>query len=108
MNIRQALLLGLVAAVVLASAAGAGHDVARQRVAITFEGFAVPTPPASAKFVLELLTTGALRNDSGTSSIDFSYKPDVMRDGQTVQRSVATDPLSGRVVKVDVTLAVVK
>jgi hypothetical protein len=32
----------------------------------------------------------------------------LMRDGQTVQRSVATDPLSGRQVKVDVTLNVVK
>ncbi len=31
-----------------------------------------------------------------------------MKDGQTVQRSVATDPLSGRVLKVDVTLNVVK
>ncbi len=32
----------------------------------------------------------------------------LMRDGQTIQRSLATDPLSGRVVKVDVTLTVVK
>lgn len=31
-----------------------------------------------------------------------------MKDGQTVQRSMATDPLSGRVLKVDVTLNVVK
>lgn len=31
-----------------------------------------------------------------------------LKDGQTVQRSVATDPLSGRVLKVDVTLNVVK
>jgi hypothetical protein len=32
----------------------------------------------------------------------------LMKDGQTIQRSLATDPLSGRVVKVDVTLNVVK
>ncbi len=32
----------------------------------------------------------------------------LMRDGQTIQRSIATDPLSGRVLKVDVTLNVVK
>jgi hypothetical protein len=32
----------------------------------------------------------------------------LMRDGQTIQRSVATDPLSGRLLKVDVTLNVVK
>lgn len=32
----------------------------------------------------------------------------LMRDGQTVQRSMATDPVSGRVLKVDVTLNVVK
>jgi hypothetical protein len=32
----------------------------------------------------------------------------LMRDGQTIQRSLATDPLSGRVLKVDVTLNVVK
>lgn len=31
-----------------------------------------------------------------------------MRDGQTIQRAVATDPLSGRQLKVDVTLNVVK
>lgn len=32
----------------------------------------------------------------------------LMRDGQTVQSTMATDPFSGRVVKVDVTLTVVK
>lgn len=32
----------------------------------------------------------------------------LMRDGQTIQRAVATDPVSGRVVKVDVTLNVAK
>ncbi len=32
----------------------------------------------------------------------------LMRDGQTVQNTVATDPVSGRVMKVDVTLSVVK
>lgn len=32
----------------------------------------------------------------------------LMRDGQTIQRAVATDPLSGRQVKLDVTLNVVK
>jgi len=32
----------------------------------------------------------------------------LMRDGQTVQSVVATDPLSGRVLKLDVTLTVVK
>jgi hypothetical protein len=32
----------------------------------------------------------------------------LMRDGQTIQRAVATDPLSGRQVRVDVTLNVVK
>lgn len=32
----------------------------------------------------------------------------MIRDGQTIQRAVATDPLSGRVVKLDVTLNVVK
>lgn len=32
----------------------------------------------------------------------------LMRDGQTIQRSMATDPLSGRVLKVDVMLNVVK
>jgi len=31
-----------------------------------------------------------------------------MKDGQTMQRSLATDPLSGRVLRVDVTLNVVK
>jgi len=32
----------------------------------------------------------------------------LLRDGQTIQRSMATDPVSGRVLKVDVTLNVVK
>ncbi len=32
----------------------------------------------------------------------------LMRDGQIIQRSLATDPVSGRVLKVDVTLNVVK
>jgi hypothetical protein len=38
-----------------------------------------------------------------SASFDF-----ILRDGQTMQTTVATDPLSGRVVKVDVTLMVVK
>ncbi len=38
-----------------------------------------------------------------SASFDF-----ILRDGQTMQTTVATDPLSGRVVKVDVTLTVVK
>lgn len=32
----------------------------------------------------------------------------IMRDGQTIQSTMATDPVSGRVIKVDVTLHVVK
>jgi hypothetical protein len=32
----------------------------------------------------------------------------LMRDGQTVQRSIATDPLSGRVLKLDVTVNVAR
>jgi hypothetical protein len=32
----------------------------------------------------------------------------LMRDGQTVQSMMATDPVSGRVLKIDVTLNVVK
>ncbi len=32
----------------------------------------------------------------------------LMRDGQTVQSTMATDPVSGRVLKVDITLSVVK
>ncbi|MBI3406542.1 MAG: hypothetical protein HY046_13905 [Acidobacteria bacterium] len=40
---------------------------------------------------------------------EFSGRVDAMlRDGQTIQTTVATDPVSGRILKVDVTLTVIK
>lgn len=50
-------------------------------------------------------------NSARSQPIFSSFSVDLnllMRDGQTIQSTMATDPVSGRVLKVDVTLHVVK
>jgi hypothetical protein len=80
MKARMAVLLALAAAVTLTSAASAGPNAAKQRVAIDMNLWPQKT------FLLTPLQAGPLRRDSGTISHDFLSIPgrDVMRDGQKV------------------------
>ena len=89
----QAILIALVAAIILASAATANLGAAKQRVAIDMKlcwpGKKEPT------FVLTPLQAGPLKRDSGTISSNWLSIPGntVMRDGQEVtiyDGSVAT------------------
>jgi hypothetical protein len=80
MKVRQALLVALAAAVTLTSAAAAGPDAAKQRVALVTYGVGAN----AAKFALTPLQAGALKRDSGTGSAVLSDERVVMREGQRV------------------------
>jgi hypothetical protein len=80
MKARHAILVALAAAVTLTAVAAAGHDAAKQRVAIDMKIYPQKT------FVLEPVSPGPLKKDSGTISSDWLTIAgrDVMRDGQRV------------------------
>jgi hypothetical protein len=80
MKARHAILVALAAAVTLTSVAAAGPDAARQRVAIDMKIY------PQGRFVLRPLQAGALKQDSGTISSNWTDIPgrNVMRDGQEV------------------------
>ena len=78
MKARHGILVGLVAAVTLTSAAAAGPDAAKQRVAISMKGL------ANGTFLLTPLQSGKLKYDSGTVSVVYGDPPSVMRQGQEV------------------------
>jgi hypothetical protein len=80
MKATQAILVSLVAAIILTSAAAAGPEAAKQRVAINMKIYPQKT------FVLSPLGAGRLKVDSGTISSNWTSIPgrDVMRDGQKV------------------------
>ena len=85
---------GMLALVVLAAAAtvtavaAAGPDAARQRVAIDMQG--------GQSFVLYPLQAGALKQDSGPSSVDVGGHGTVMRQGQKVAIYRNTYTLTGK------------
>ena len=82
MRVRSLLLLAVVAAVTLTSAAAAGSEAAKQRV--SFDITILP----QGKFVLTAVQAGKLKGDSGT--VDGNWRRiqgqgrDVTRNGQTV------------------------
>ncbi len=80
MKARVVALVALALAVTLASAAAAGPNAAKQRVAIDMKIYPQGT------FVLTPLQTGSLKTDSGTISSNWTSIPGrkVMRDGQKV------------------------
>jgi hypothetical protein len=80
MKARQAILVALAAAVTLTAVAAAGHNAAKQRVAINMKIFPQGT------FVLTPLQAGPLKRDSGTIDSNWTNIPSntVMRDGQEV------------------------
>ena len=80
MNARMGVLFAFAAAITLTSAAAAGPDAAKQRVAI--DAKILP----QGKFELTPLQSGALKPDSGTVSGNWRgiVGRDVMRDGQKV------------------------
>jgi hypothetical protein len=90
MKARHALLalVALAAAVTLTSVAAAGPDAARQRVAIDMKG--------GESFVLFPLQTGALKRDSGSSSVSTGSNGAVMREGQSAQIYNNTYTLKGK------------
>ena len=80
MKARHAILVALAAAVTLTAVAAAGPHAAKQRVAIDMKIY------PQGKFVLRPVQAGALKQDSGTISsnwTDISGR-NVMRDGQEV------------------------
>ena len=78
----QALLVALVPAIVLTSAAAAGPEAAKQRVVITSQ--ASQTTRVSP-FVLTPLQAGPLKRDSGKLTGGSSSGNTVMRDGQEIE-----------------------
>jgi len=82
MKVRHAVLAALAAAGTLTSAAAAGPDAAKQRVALVSHG--VGANPNAAKFALTPLQAGTLKRDSGTGSAVLSDERVVMREGQRV------------------------
>jgi hypothetical protein len=82
MKIRRTIFVVLAAAVTLTSAAAAGPDAAKQRVAIVSYG--VEANPNAAKFVLTPLQPGPLERDSGTGRAGLADERVVMREGQRV------------------------
>jgi hypothetical protein len=76
----QAILVALAAAIILTSAAAAGSDAAKQRVAINMKLYPQKT------FVLTPMQAGALKRDTGTINNGLLSIPghEVMRDGQKV------------------------
>jgi hypothetical protein len=80
MKARHAILVALAGAVTLTAVAVAGPDAAKQRVAIDMKIYPQGT------FVLRPLQAGALKQDSGTISSNWTDIPgrNVMRDGQEV------------------------
>ena len=79
MKIRHVVLalVALAAGVTLTSVAAAGSEASKQRVAIDMEG--------GQSFALYPLQPGALKRDSGPSTVDNSSGDSFMRGGQAVQ-----------------------
>lgn len=92
MNAKLAVLAVLAAAATLTSAAAAGPEAAKQRVAIT------ATVLPAGKAVLEPLQEGTLVRNAGTFGGSWSPTPDrtVMRDGQEVDIHTGTWTFTGK------------
>ncbi|HLE37371.1 MAG TPA: hypothetical protein VI699_09505 [Candidatus Acidoferrales bacterium] len=76
----------------------------RYQIWLSFERSSIYSANADQKLTAGIersITQPIIQQVRGNLTLD-------MRDGQTVQSVVATDPLSGRVLKLDVTLTVVK
>lgn len=81
MDVRHAILVAVTGAVTLTSAAAAGPDGAKQRVAITSQAAKTTTVSPA---VLTPLQAGTLKRDSGTVAGAIPDERVVMRDGQRV------------------------
>ena len=90
MKARLAVLAALAVAVTLASAAAAGPEAAKQRIAISSKLIPERT------FVLTPFKAGALKRDSGRATIASDDGRDVMRDGQEVTIYQGTHTLEGK------------
>jgi hypothetical protein len=92
MNVRQVVLIAIVATVTLAPAAATEPGAAKQRVAISVA--ILPT----GKATLTPYRDGALARDSGTFGGAWSRTPDrtVIRDGQTIYIHSGTWTLTGK------------
>lgn len=87
-------LVGVAAAVTLTSVAAAGPDAAKQRVSITMQG-ANPTNDVSP-FVLTPLQAGPIKKDSGTNTVVWGPRRDVMREGQKVLIEAGVGTFEGK------------
>jgi hypothetical protein len=87
---RSALLVVLAAAVTVTATAAGGPVAAKQRVAI------VMTNLPDGRFVLTPLENGAVKSDSGTTSVAVSGPTAVMQGGQAVEIFHLTFTLTGK------------
>ena len=83
-------LVALAAAVTLTSVAAAGHEAAKQRVAINIKN------PDNGTFVLTPLQAGTFNRDSGTVSLAYNDPTIVMREGQRISIYRNTYTLRGK------------
>ncbi|HLG08918.1 MAG TPA: hypothetical protein VI409_09665 [Gaiellaceae bacterium] len=90
MKARYAVLVAIVAAVTLTSVAAAGPDAAKQRVAIVMNDL------PDGKFLLSPFQLGAVKSDSGRTSVALSGPNVVMREGQTIEVWRNTWTLTGK------------
>ncbi len=90
MKAPYAVLVAIVAAVTLTSVAAAGPDLAKQRVAIVMKDL------PDGKFVLTPFELGAVKSDSGTTSVAVSGPEVVMQGGQKVEIFRLTFTLKGK------------
>jgi hypothetical protein len=88
MRALRATFVVLVAAVAFASVAAAGPEAAKQRVAIDMQG--------GQSFTLYSLQAGAVKRDSGPSTVDYQSGGSFMRQGQQVSIYNVTYTLSGK------------
>jgi hypothetical protein len=122
---QAAVRIGLVVPIEVASGPnGAGKHIENQHLDVNLDGRAEKTD--DGKFLLRLsvekfgvYAPNANQKLGGIEGVEFSTGQPViqnfrsqvnllLRDGQTIQSTVATDPITGHVVKVDVTLNVIK
>jgi hypothetical protein len=92
MKTRQAtlVLVALAAAVALTSVAAAGPAAVKQRMAITMKDL------PNGTFTLDPLQAGALKPDSGTTSVVYKRLKVMIRDGQSVEVFRLTFTLKGK------------
>ena len=90
MKIKYALVIAVAAVLTAVFVAAAGRDAAKQRVAITMKDL------PNGTFVLTPLQAGAIKRDSGKTSVVIGDPTPAVRDGQSYEIYELTWTLKGR------------